>query len=147
MIELKELHTVDEMLAEIHIIRGLYADMTEEQYRGMLEKMIPMNYKQLAAYSAGKCIALSGFWIGTKLWCGTYLELDNVVVAEEFRSKGVGKLLSDYLENKAKEINSTILVLDAYVNNYGAHRFYYNQGYVPKGFHFVKILNKDGING
>jgi GNAT superfamily N-acetyltransferase len=147
MIELKELHTVDEMLAEIDIIRGLYADMTEEQYRGMLEKMIPMNYKQLAAYSEGKCIALSGFWIGTKLWCGTYLELDNVVVAEEFRSQGVGKLLSDYLENKAKEINSTILVLDAYVNNYGAHRFYYNQGYVPKGFHFVKILNKDGING
>lgn len=146
MIELKELHTVDEMLAEMEVIRELYPNMSENQYREMLEKMIPMNYKQLAAYEDGICIAISGFWIGTKLWCGTYLELDNVVVIEAYRSKGIGKLLSDYLEQKAHEINSTILALDAYVHNYGAHRFYYNQGYVPKGFHFVKILNKDGIN-
>ena len=25
---------------------------------------------------------------------------------------------------------------------FAAHRFYYNQGYGPKGFHFVKILDE-----
>jgi GNAT superfamily N-acetyltransferase len=145
MIELKELSSKEEMLAEIEVMRELYPELSVEKYASMLEKMLPHNYYQLAAYENGKCVGISGFWIGTKLWCDSYLELDNVVVAESHRSKGVGKILSAYLENKAKELNSTIMVLDAYVNNYGAHRFYYNQGFVPKGFHFVKILNEEGL--
>jgi GNAT superfamily N-acetyltransferase len=72
--------------------------------------------------------------------------LDNVVVLDEYRSHGIGKLMSEYLEEKAKKLNCTILALDAYTYNFGAHKFYYNQGFGPKGFHFVKILNKDGIN-
>jgi GNAT superfamily N-acetyltransferase len=72
--------------------------------------------------------------------------LDNVVVKESFRSKGAGKLMADYLEKKAKELNCTILVLDAYTTNFKAHRFYYNQGYGPKGFHFVKVLDEKGLS-
>jgi hypothetical protein len=36
-----------------------------------------------------------------------------------------------------------MIVLDAF-GNFTAHRFYYNQGYGPKGFHFVKSLMKKG---
>jgi GNAT superfamily N-acetyltransferase len=79
------------------------------------------------------------------LWCGKYIELDNVVVDPSYRSKGIGKLMSDFLEKKALEMKCTILVLDAYTNNFGAHRFYYNQGYGPKGFHFVKVLDENGL--
>ena len=42
----------------------------------------------------------------------------------------------------AKENDSTMIVLDAFTGNFKAHRFYYNQGFSPKGFHFVKILNE-----
>jgi hypothetical protein len=38
-----------------------------------------------------------------------------------------------------------MIVLDAYTGNY-AQSFYYNQGFVPKGFHFLKILNEDGLS-
>ena len=79
------------------------------------------------------------------MWCGKYLELDNVIVSKEYRSKGVGKILSDFLDKKAHLNNCTILVLDAYTSNFKAHRFYYNQGFSPKGFHFVKIIDKTGI--
>ncbi len=144
--EIKELSTIDEMLANIDVIRELYPEMTEEKYRELLVKMLPNSYGQIAVFKDEKCVAISGFWLGTKLWCGDYLELDNVVVLDEFRSHGIGKLMSDYLEVKAKKLNCTILALDAYTYNFGAHKFYYNQGYGPKGFHFVKILNKDGIN-
>lgn len=143
--EVREIKTVGEMLQHLDVLQFLYPDLTFSKYEAMLADMISSNYGQVGVFEDHKCIAISGFWCGTKLWCGKYIELDNVVVNPAYRSKGVGKLMSDFLENKALESNCTILVLDAYTNNFGAHRFYYNQGYGPKGFHFVKVLNEEGL--
>jgi GNAT superfamily N-acetyltransferase len=79
------------------------------------------------------------------MWCGPYLELDNVVVKASARGTGAGKIMQEYLENKATELGCHIMVLDAYSNNFKAHRFYYNQGYAPRGFHFIKILEEDKL--
>ena len=81
--------------------------------------------------------------ITIKLWCGKYLELDNVIVHPTHRSKGVGKLLTTYLVQKAIDLNCKSVALDAYTHNFSAHKFYYNHGFVPKGFHFVKFLEED----
>ncbi len=143
--EIRELKTIDEMISHLSVMQELYPTLTEIQYYEMLSEMIPNNYGQIAVFEHEKCVGISGYWIGTKLWCGKYLELDNVIVSKEYRSKGVGKILSDFLDNKAHLNNCTIQVLDAYSTNFKAHRFYYNQGFSPKGFHFVKILDKNGI--
>ena len=143
--EIRELKTIDEMISQLSVMQELYPSLTEIQYYEMLSEMLPNNYGQIAVFEDGKCVGISGYWIGTKLWCGKYLELDNVIVQKEYRSKGVGKILSDFLDNKAHLNNCTILVLDAYTSNFQAHRFYYNQGFSPKGFHFVKIIDKNGI--
>jgi GNAT superfamily N-acetyltransferase len=143
--QVKELHTLEEMLPYLNVIRELYPEITEEYYEELLEKMIPHNYHQLAVFKDDECIAISGYWIGRKLWCGLYLELDNVVVKESARGTGAGKLMEHYLNEKAAKLGANIMVLDAYSNNFKAHRFYYNQGYAPRGFHFIKILNKDGL--
>ncbi|MBI1836331.1 MAG: GNAT family N-acetyltransferase [Flavobacteriia bacterium] len=142
---IKELHSINEMIQEIEVMQELYPTLATEKYREMLVSMLPHNYKQVAVYDGGKCVGISGFWIGTKLWCGKYLELDNVIVIASYRSKGVGKIMSEYLEKKAIELNCNIQVLDAYTTNFKAHRFYYNQGFSPKGFHFIKILNEKEI--
>lgn len=143
---LKELSSKEDMLACISVVKELYPSLNESTYADLLDDMLPNNhYTQLAVFDNDTCVGITGFWIGTKLWCGKYLELDNVVVSNEYRSKGVGKLMSAYLEQKANDLNCTILVLDAYTTNFKAHRFYYNQGFAPKGFHFVKVLNSEGI--
>lgn len=144
--EIRELSTTQEMLSEVETIKHLYPAMTVERYRELLERMIPNRYYQIGIFIEGKCQAISGYWLGTKLWCGPYLELDNVIVSPEMQGKGLGKMISDYLEEKAKQEKCTILVLDAYTTNYQAHRFYYNQGFGPKGFHFVKVLNENGLS-
>lgn len=145
-LEIKELNSVAEMLQHIDVIRFLYPELSAKKYEAMLCDMIRNNYGQAAVFDDGICIGISGFWLGTKLWCGKYLELDNVVIHPDHRSKGAGKLLSDHLEQKAASIGCTILVLDAYTHNFGAHKFYYNQGFGPKGFHFVKVLDEKGLN-
>jgi GNAT superfamily N-acetyltransferase len=52
-------------------------------------------------------------WSGTKLWSGKYLEIDNFIVHPEHRKKGIGKMLTDYVDAKAKELGCTMIVLDA----------------------------------
>jgi GNAT superfamily N-acetyltransferase len=135
-----ELKNDNEMLEQFSIIQELYPDMSQETYQNYLTEMLPNSYGMVIVQEDNQTLGLSGFWINTKLWCGKYLELDNVIVSEKHRSKGVGKLISEFLEQKAKETNCLILALDAYTNNFPAHKFYYNQGFVPKGFHFIKTL-------
>lgn len=143
--EIRELHTLEEMLPHLNVIRELYPEITEEYYEELLEKMIPHNYHQIGVFEDGACIAISGYWIGRKLWCGLYLELDNVIVRKENRGSGAGKLMEEYLQEKSQKLGCSIMVLDAYTSNFKAHRFYYNQGYSPKGFHFVKVLKKENL--
>lgn len=138
--------SVHEMLTQIEIIKFLYPNMTIERYKNFLEDMIPHNYKQIAIFENNICVALTGFWSGTKLWTGKYLEIDNFIVHPNHRMKGFGKIMTDYLEQKAKDLSCTCIVLDAFTGNFNAHRFYYNQGYQPKGFHFIKTINVNGFS-
>ena len=98
--EVKELKSKEEILKYLSVLKFLYPELTYEKYSEMLDDMLNANYGQLAAFEGHKCIAISGFWCGTKLWCGKYIELDNVVVDPDYRSKGIGKLMSDFLEKK-----------------------------------------------
>ncbi len=139
---IKELTTIPEMLAQIETIKFLYPNLSIEKYESYLSEMLPHNYTQIAVFENETCLGLKGCWSATKLWTGKYLEIDNFVVNPNYRSKGIGKLLTDYVEKKALELNCSSIVLDAFTGNFGAHRFYYNQGYAPKGFHFVKILDE-----
>jgi hypothetical protein len=59
--QVKELHTLEEMLPYLNVIRELYPEITEEYYEELLEKMIPHNYHQLAVFKDDECIAISGY--------------------------------------------------------------------------------------
>lgn len=134
------------MLAQIETIRFLYPKITLEKYESYLQEMVPHNYIQIAVFENEECLGLTGCWSGTKLWSGKYLEIDNFIVHPNHRKKGVGKLLTDYVNQKATNLECSMIVLDAFTGNFSAHRFYYNQGYEPKGFHFLKILDEKRLS-
>lgn len=141
-LQIQELTTIKEMLKQIDTIRFLYPNISPEKYEDYLSQMVPHNYIQIGVFNNEICVGITGCWSATKLWTGKYLEIDNFVVNPNFRSKGIGKLLTDYIEKKAIDLDCSSIVLDAFTGNFAAHRFYYNQGYSPKGFHFVKILDE-----
>lgn len=128
------------MLGGLNLIRQLYPKMTDRIYRERLEQMIPNNYGQVIVLDQGNLIGLSGYWINTRLYCGKYIDIDNVIIDQAYRSKGIGKLLMDHLQQKGKSMGCRFSVLDAYVENFGAHRFYFREGFTVRGFHFLKRL-------
>lgn len=143
--QIRELTTIDEMLEQIDTMRFLYPKISLEKYKSFLADMVPHNYIQIGVFDNNNCLGITGCWSATKLWTGKYLEIDNFVVNPEYRSKGIGKLLTDYIDQKALDLGCSSIVLDAFTGNFGAHRFYYNQGYGPKGFHFVKVLDENKL--
>ncbi len=144
--EIKELISIEEMMKYFQTMQFLYPNMTIDIYESFLKDMIPKSYKQVAVFDGDICVGLTGFWFGTKLWTGKYIEIDNFIVHPNHREKGIGTIISEFIDNKATELNCTCIVLDAFTGNFQAHRFYYKQGYVPRGFHFVKTIDENGFS-
>ena len=98
------------------------------------------HYEIFGAFAAEKLVGVAGAWIATKIWCGRYLEIDNLVVDPNQRSAGVGSLLVQHLESLARERDCKIIVLDSYTANRPSHRLYHRLGFEIWGFHFVKPI-------
>lgn len=144
--QIKEITSKQEMLNSYDILVEVYPNLTYQAYSTDLDDMLKFNYKQILVLDEKhNIIGLSGFWIGKKLWCGKYLELDNVVVSSKYRSKGAGKLIIEYLERKAKDEKCSMLALDSYTTNFKAHKFFYKHNFEPRGFHFINVLDETKI--
>ncbi len=98
------------------------------------------HYQLIGAFADDKLVGVAGAWIATKIWCGRYLEIDNLVVDPTRRSSGIGSLLIRHLETIAQEKDCRIIVLDSYAANRPSHRLYHRHGYEIWGFHFVKPI-------
>ena len=96
------------------------------------------HYQLLGAFSGETLAGVAGAWIATKIWCGRYLEIDNLVVDPARRSSGIGSLLIGHLETVARERECKLLVLDSYTSNRPSHRLYHRLGFEIWGFHFIK---------
>lgn len=140
--EIRLLHQKEEMLEHLDIVQQMYPDFTLEKYGTLLDEMLKSNYSQIIIIKENQTIALTGVWIGTKLWSGKYVEIDSFVVHENFRGQKIGDLLIQKVHEIAKEVNANQIVLDAFTTNFAAGKFYINHGFVPKGFHFIKFLNQ-----
>jgi ribosomal protein S18 acetylase RimI-like enzyme len=122
------------------LVKQLSPELTHADYTKYIQQMVKHGYFQLVMKDEEKIVAVSGIWIATKLYCGKYLEMDNVVVDEGYRSAGLGKILYEKCVEIAKENNCNVIMLDAYKENVRAHEFYEAKGFIKRGFHFIKKL-------
>jgi GNAT superfamily N-acetyltransferase len=136
----RHLETMEEMLSHHALLQSFYPNMQPADYAEKLAAMLPNGYKQIGVFLGEKCVGIAGYWIMTRLYCGKYIDIDNVVVHPEFRSAGVGKVIMRWLEEFGKMANCRHAILDAYVENQKAHRFYFREGYFIRGYHFMKPL-------
>ena len=139
-IQFKKLISLAEMLPHLELIQMLTPNVDAGAYEHYLKEMIPHNYFQIIATQNEEVIGLSGYWIATKIYCGKYLEIDNFIVQEKYRSAGIGHAFINWFEEEAKINSCKLLMLDAYLENFKAHSFYYREGFVARGFHFLKHL-------
>lgn len=115
--------------------------VSEDLLKERLLQMITQNYECLGVYDAEKLIGICGLWFQTRHYAGKSVELDHVIIDESARNGGIGKHLMEYVYKYTKEKSCNWIELNTYVHNFPSHKFYYNQGFVAKGYHFVKELS------
>jgi len=98
------------------------------------------NYHCFGFYDGEKLVGLSSGWITVRLYSGKQLEVDNVIIHTDERSKGYGKVFLRLLEDWAITNDCQTIELNTYVGNSRSHKFYFNEGYTILGFHFQKHL-------
>ena len=70
--------------------------------------------------------------------CQPFMVIENVVVAEHARSKGVGRALMSALETEALKANCRYIMLVSSASRVDAHEFYKSLGYETDGFRRFK---------
>lgn len=71
---------------------------------------------------------------------GRRLYVDDLVSDAARRSRGGGKLLLGWLEEKARSLRCGALTLDSGVQRHEAHRFYFREGMAISAYCFKKVL-------
>ena len=105
-----------------------------------LLEMTEQNYECIGMYHKKKLMGICGMWFQTRHYAGKSMEVDHVIVDHAYRNNGAGTLLMDFVYEYAKTTSCKWIELNTYVHNFPSHKFYYNQGFVAKGYHFVKEL-------
>lgn len=88
-----------------------------------------------------KVAAVAGYRIARNLFMGKHLYVDDLVTAEQQRSKGYGEQLIQWLREQALANNCNYFHLDSGTHRGSAHRFYFKQGLTIASYHFSEKLN------
>jgi len=135
---------IENILAMMPLAQLLNPNLGEETLHQRQRDMFKhTHYHCFGLYHNAELIALSSAWSTTRLYSGKQLELDNVVVLPKLRSKGIGNLFMQMIENWALERGYQTIELNSYVENTASHKFYNRRSYKILGHHFQKRLTTE----
>ncbi|MEZ5015609.1 MAG: GNAT family N-acetyltransferase [Flavipsychrobacter sp.] len=134
LISTQEIHSI------IPLLKLLDETKAEDVLQSRLEDMVAKNYSCVGVYDDNKLIGISGLWILNKYYVGKHLEVDNVIILPEYRSKGIGDLLMKWIFDYAISIGCIASELNCYTSNHKGLRFWINKGYKIIGYHMQKML-------
>lgn len=139
---IRELRHLEEM-AGIYPLFLQSNPLDETTFRARLAAMVAQgNYRCVAAFIADHMVGVAGFWTGTQLWCGKYVEADHLVVDETLRSRGIGAALMDWIEQEAERAECHVIRIAMILGRDRTHQFYRRLGYFDDGLLMVKALSR-----
>lgn len=129
-----------DILCIIPWLQKLGNNNSEAILKERILEMTTQNYECLGIYDGDNLIGICGMWFQTRHYAGRSIEVDHVIIGENYRNQGLGDKLMKFVYEYAKKKDCRWVELNTYVHNFPSHKFYYNQGFVAKGYHFVKEL-------
>jgi len=120
------------------LLRELNTNTSEIILKKRLLEMTTQNYNCVGMYLNEELVGISGLWFLTRHYCGKTVEPDHVVIGKNYRNKGLGKKLFEWIHNYAQSIGYEASELNTYIENEKSHRFYENDGYKKLGYHYLK---------
>ncbi len=128
----------ENILQILPLVKQLNKSTSNEVLTERIQEMSTQNYKCIGIFLKDQLIGISGLWFLTRHYCGKTIEPDHVIISKEYRNKGFGKKLFEWIYNYAQNIGYEATELNTYIENTKSHRFYENEGYKKLGYHYLK---------
>jgi len=133
-LDLKELDTAYEL------VKQLRTQLSYDEFEDLIYDMRHMEYKMLGIFEKGVLITYAGVAVQTNLYHNRHLYIFDLVTDQEYRYKGYGKMMLEYMLDYAKMAMCENLVLSSGFEKLDTHNFYESQGFCKKSFVFLKEL-------
>lgn len=144
MPDFRYLMNAAELGSAFELMRELRPHLTHRAaFVDQLMRQSEQHYRLLGAWREHELVGLAGFRSQENLLYGQFVYVDDLVVAAAQRTHGVGAQLLDAVRSQARAQGCAHLVLDTGLHMPLAQRFYFRQGLLAKGMHFVQPLHED----
>jgi len=120
------------------VMSQLRPHLTESEFVNRVTLMKLEGYHLVYLQENGKIISVGGYRFSTMLSRGSFMYIDDLVTDEPFRGKGYGKILMDWMFQKAKDAGCNQIDLDSGVQRFDAHEFYFRKKMKIISYHFTR---------
>ena len=115
----------------------------EETFIETIQRLQKGGYNLVYIEEDGEAAAVGGFELGEKLHRGKYLYVDDLSTLPQYRKKGYGGKLLEWIIEFARKKGCDQVHLDSGVQRFDAHRFYLKKGFHISSHHFAMIIKAE----
>jgi GNAT superfamily N-acetyltransferase len=110
-------------------------------YPGKMRRVFAGGGRMIVVTHGEDVHGLAVWRIHENTFAGVHMYVDDLVSDDSQRSRGIGRTLMQWLEERARARDCTNLVLDSGTQRRRAHRFYFREGMYITSFNFKKALD------
>ncbi len=122
-------------------MHALRPHLPETDFLKTVNEMIHEGYQMTFIEEDGIAASVIGFRYLQFLFNGKHIYIDDLSTLPQYRGKGYGGKLLDYVADFAKQKGFSIVTLDSGHHRSDAHRLYMNKGFKISSHHFSKELS------
>ncbi|MEL6810914.1 MAG: GNAT family N-acetyltransferase [Bacteroidota bacterium] len=132
----------EEILSIVPLLYQLNdGNISEKTLETRTQEMVNQNYECLGIYDEEHLIGICGMWFQTRHYAGRSCEIDHVIIGDSHRNQGIGGKMMEFIYQYARKKECNWVELNTYVHNFPSHKFYNNQDFIAKGYHFIKDIS------
>ncbi len=132
--------TDEAILACRDVMLALRPHIPEGQFLALVRENMREGYQLAYIEQDGKAVAAIGFRPLQFLFNGKHFYIDDLSTLPEYRGKGYGSQLLDYVAGLARQNGFEVITLDSGFHRHDAHRLYLNKGFQIASLHFSKKI-------
>ncbi len=140
-IDIRHIENDADLAASFTVMRELRPHLTDTTaYVEQIKRQYAQGYRLLAAWRNGSIVGLAGYRSLESTIYSRFVYVDDLVVTSTLHRSGIGELLLQSTRQQAALLSCKNFVLDTGLHMALAQRFYFRQGLLARGMHFVEAL-------
>lgn len=140
-VDIRHIENDADLAASFPVMQELRPQLTDRaSYVAQIKRQYEQGYRLLAAWHKGCIVGLAGYRSLESTIYSRFVYVDDLVVTSTLHRSGIGELLLQSARQQAALLGCKNFVLDTGLHMALAQRFYFRQGLLARGMHFVETL-------